>query len=673
MTVLKFGRGIISVTSTDSTTPTVSPQLPIDTSETRKIIEFPNGNTAYAIEASIDGDPEAIWNDLRLPTPNSLIVLSGAASGLDKSLEPRLTQLFSRGIARAAKNLNATLISGGTDDGTMALLGQSIHERSKECTLIGIAPNKLTTYPDSSNGKLPEEKTHLVSLEPHHSHFVLVDSDEWGGETQVMYGLVSFLAKKKVPTVTILVNGGGLCRKEILSNVRSGIPIIIIEGSGRLADEIAQLYREKPDFIEDPELAEIIADGNLHLFPIEGSVDELKKLVERQISGDHVLKLAWQQFSTYDLNAKRQQRSFLSLQIFILLLGIIGTTLALLQTSFEQYLDKTEIEELQTKLQQPSFEQSTLGKSIDNAVANSQFLAMIIAVWKSFQEWLAPYMQSLIDMLGYLIICIPILVSVLLAATNRFKPGNKWILLRASAEGVKREIFRYRVRAEDYSSQKTTAEETAEVKLAKKLQTIGHQLMQTEANMMALHAYKNSIPPQLSRNDDGMSTLSADRYVFTRLEDQMNYYLRKTRKLERNLMLLQWATYLIGGLGTLLAALGLELWIALTTAIATSIATYLEYRQVENTLQKYNQAAIDLANVRSWWIALSTAEQARQSNIDLLVGHTERILQSEFTGWVEEMTEALNSLREQQAEAERQSSRDKQKNNTKEQKLQTAQ
>ncbi len=667
---LKFGRGTKSVNSTDSTTTTVSPELPIDTAETRKIIEFPNGNTAYTIEASPNENPEEVWNNLQLALPESLIVLSGAASGLDSSLEPRLTQLFSRGIARAARELNSTLISGGTDDGTMALLGRGVYEQSRECTLIGIAPNHLTTYPDESKGRSPEEKTHLVSLEPHHTHFVMVDSDEWGGETQVMYGLVSFLAKKKVPTVTVLVNGGELCRKEILSNVRSGIPIIIVEGSGRLADELAQLHREQPDFIEDPELAEIIADGNIHLFSIEGSVNELKKLVERQISGDHVLKLAWQQFSTYDANARRQQRSFLNLQMFILLLGIIGTALALLQTTFSQYLDQTKIMQLEAENQQLQSENkaSQMDEQTSDTDIN-QFLSMIEAGWRGFQTWLEPYMESLINMLSYVIMCVPILVSILLAAANRFNAGNKWILLRASAEGVKREIFRYRTRAEDYSSQKTTVEDTAEVKLARKLQTIGHQLMQTEANIMALHAYKGKIPPKLGRNDDGISTLSADRYMFTRLEDQMNYYLRKTRKLERGLIMLQWAIYLIGGLGTLLAALGLELWIALTTAIVTATATYLEYRQVEMTLQKYNQAAIDLSNVRSWWIALSTPEQAKQSNVDLLVGQTERILQSEFSGWVEEMTEALNNLREQQAEAEKQNSRSKQKTT----KLQAAQ
>jgi hypothetical protein len=113
-------------------------------------------------------------------------------------------------------------------------------------------------------------------------------------------------------------------------------------------------------------------------------------------------------------------------------------------------------------------------------------------------------------------------------------------------------------------------------------------------------------------------------------------------------MRLQWSVYIIGGISTLLAALGLELWIALTTTIVTAIVSFVEYEQIEKNLMNVNQAATDLSNIRSWWIALSSVEQTKQSNIDLLVGRTERVLQGEFSSWVQEMREALDALREQQ-------------------------
>jgi hypothetical protein len=92
----------------------------------------------------------------------------------------------------------------------------------------------------------------------------------------------------------------------------------------------------------------------------------------------------------------------------------------------------------------------------------------------------------------------------------------------------------------------------------------------------------------------------------------------------------------------------LDLWIALTTALAAACTTYLGYQQIENSLIKYNQAATDLANVHGWWMVLSLDERAAPNNVDTLVEHTEKILGSELTGWVQEMHNALAELRARQ-------------------------
>jgi len=91
------------------------------------------------------------------------------------------------------------------------------------------------------------------------------------------------------------------------------------------------------------------------------------------------------------------------------------------------------------------------------------------------------------------------------------------------------------------------------------------------------------------------------------------------------------------------------LWVALTTALVAAFTTYLQYRQVEGTLIQYNQAATNLVNVQTWWLALSGEEQAKQENVELLVDHTEKILESELTGWVQQMQDALAALRDQQS------------------------
>jgi hypothetical protein len=218
-------------------------------------------------------------------------------------------------------------------------------------------------------------------------------------------------------------------------------------------------------------------------------------------------------------------------------------------------------------------------------------------------------------------------------------------LLRAGAESIKREIFRYRTTASNWQND-------AEERLAKAVEEITRRTMRTEVNLSALVPYDKTkgFPPytNASGGDDGFSCLSPDRYVEVRLADQLRFFQRKTVKLERQLRRLYWLTFVIGGIGTYLAAIGMQAWVALTTSMVAAFGTYLGYRQTESTLTKYNQTATDLANVKAWWDALSAENQAEQENINSLVNHTEQVLQSELDGWVQQMQNALAGLRKEQ-------------------------
>ena len=266
----------------------------------------------------------------------------------------------------------------------------------------------------------------------------------------------------------------------------------------------------------------------------------------------------------------------------------------------------------------------------------------------------------------YVILVIPIVLTVLVTAANKFKQGNKWLLLRAGAEAIKREIYRYRVRAGDYKevlgaltapADPATPQlppPTPEQVLAQRVEDITRRTMRTDVNSAALLTYDNKagFPPYVKYSgDDGFSFLTPDRYVQVRLADQLTYYKRTVVKHERKLKMFQWSIYIVGGLGTLLAAINQQVWIALTTAVAAAFATYLSYQQTESTVTKYNQAFTDLENVKSWWTALPAAEQSQQENVDTLVKHTEEVLQSELDGWVQQMQNALAELRKDQTKA----------------------
>lgn len=171
--------------------------------------------------------------------------------------------------------------------------------------------------------------------------------------------------------------------------------------------------------------------------------------------------------------------------------------------------------------------------------------------------------------------------------------------------------------------------------------------MKTEVSLHGFKKYDGEIPPEMygaAADDDGYSMLTTNKYIKIRIGDQLSYFQKKIVKLERQLRYLQWMILIIGGIGTFLAALQVQLWIALTIALAGAFAAFLEYRQVENTVIKYNQTATELSNIQAWWESLTLSEKVDANNIDRLVKQTEEALSTELAGWVKQMQDAIDKL-----------------------------
>jgi hypothetical protein len=571
-------------------------------------ISFPNKNTATLIRPPAGTSIDDMITALGLEPPTGLLLMVGGSTELDENVEIRLVQLYSRGLARAAADAEAMILDGARDTGTVAITGRGVADRGHKSQLVGVSLASKVTYPGGpTDGKIPDGE----ALEPNHSHFILTEGDVWGDESETLFELAKTLAQDK-QIITVLVNGDDIAKKQILESVRHDWPVIVIRGSGGLADELAKLWNKRPAFIPDPDLAEIMVDGKLHFFQLGRSIGEFERRLEQLLrfqEADSVttLELVWHRFAEYDQNANRQQRSFARIQGSILILGVLGTALALTEFTFKTLVDVND---------------------------NLTYLAIERTMY-------------------YLLLTVPITITALIAAANRFSAGNKWIFLRASAESIKKEIYRYRARTEIYSDSETKSI-SRERKLERKVELLSSKLMQTEVNVSALKPYNGPIPPKYGAapGDDGLSFLTPERYMTYRLQDQLNWYRNRTVKLENRLKRLQWLIYIAGGVGTLLVAVGLELWIALTTALVTSLAAYLEYQQVEPTLMRYNQTATDLSNVRSWWVALSPEEESDPINIDKLVAQTETTIHSEHASWVQEMQDAMAELRAEQTSTE---------------------
>ena len=586
-------------------------------------IVFLNNNAAKLVSASPGAPMASLIESLGISPLKNLILIIGGADKLDDKLTSRLTQLFSRGIARAAADAEALIIDGGTQAGVMQIMGQSIADRGRKSSLLGEGLPGKVTYPGSPS----VESSGRVPLDPNHSHFLLVDGNEWGSETETLFELASAF---NVPVLAILVNGGDIAKDELLQSIRRNWPVIVIEGSGRLADDIAAL-KKQPSQIEDPVLAEIVQEGDLRIFPITGALEDFERMLFSQSPNSKLLQGAWQRFATYDANAGRLQQAFRKIQFWILLLGLIAVFLAVFEKQGLELVKHRQVnaltEQIKAKAEQPQPAQRI----------------------KLYER-----LEVALGWLRFPIIVIPIFTSILLAYYNKFRPANRWILLRGSAEAIKREIYRYRSRTGDYSEDRLTTNSRDDV-FHEQLEPVSRRLMQTDVNHGALKPYDGPLPPNMEgeqKNDDGFSFLTPERYIELRLEDQLKYYLSKTPKVEKQIKQMQVAILVAGGAGTLLAAVGAELWVALTTALATALTTSLAYRQLEETLVRYNQSAVDLANVREWWTKLSPAAKRNPKNIDQLVEVTEKVLATELSGWVQRMEDALAQLKAEEEKGE---------------------
>jgi TRPM family ion channel len=242
----------------------------------KSTITFGNGIRAVIITASRDASAKAILDALDVASPRAVILLFGGAAGLDDSRKAHLAALFADGVAKAAAELDALIIDGGTQSGVMAMMGEAVARDGRRSQLLGMAPTGKVTYP---GGPAPASIADGAPLEPNHSHFVLVESNDWGGETETMLELARAFNS---PTVAILVNGGAIAADEALRTVRNRWPLLVIEGSGRFADQLSAATRDGQS-AKSVEVDEIARSGCVALFHVDQGAEKLRDELRRML------------------------------------------------------------------------------------------------------------------------------------------------------------------------------------------------------------------------------------------------------------------------------------------------------------------------------------------------------------------------------------------------------
>jgi hypothetical protein len=242
----------------------------------KNTISFENGNRAVVVTAPRDASAQAILDALGIVSPPAVILLFGGAAGLDDSRKAHLATLFAKGVTPVAAELGTLIIDGGTQSGVMAIMGEAVAQHPGTCQLLGIAPKGKIAHPEIVGAPAVSDG---APLEPHHSHFVLVESNEWGGETTTMLELARAF---NAPTAAILVNGGAIAADEALQSVRNGWPLLVLEGSGRFADELSAAVRDG-QLAKSTEISEIARSGRATLFHLDDPAEKLRDELQRML------------------------------------------------------------------------------------------------------------------------------------------------------------------------------------------------------------------------------------------------------------------------------------------------------------------------------------------------------------------------------------------------------
>jgi hypothetical protein len=201
-------------------------------------INFPDGQAFCVFPAERSDLAQAI-SELHLNENYPVIVLIGGE--IDRQ-EAEATRRAIQTISRIAEELNALIVCGGTDMGVMAKIGQMRAQNHYKFPLIGITLEEMATWPEGPRStKFMWWGKQRWQLEPHYSHFILVPGSDFGDESPWIVDAATILSKGR-QSVTILINGGEVSRKDIKLSLKHGRPVIALSSTGRLADELSRQF-----------------------------------------------------------------------------------------------------------------------------------------------------------------------------------------------------------------------------------------------------------------------------------------------------------------------------------------------------------------------------------------------------------------------------------------------
>lgn len=543
-----------------------------------------------------EGEHASLPSALGLQLPVPVVVVIGGAARLDPSPtdgvqpDPRVQQyraLIERTLADAlrpvVKDRTAVVLTGGTAAGIMKMAGELLGEEA--AALIGVVPAvKLA-------GDQPE-----ALLDKNHSAAVLTTGARWGSETEFLFQLAEWLTGGTAPGVAVLANGGDVSFEEARRFLRGGWPIMTISESGKAADELIAAVKESR---HDSKW------GDLHQADVEELGDDLT-LVRRQFAwrlhGDELLKSAWGTFGAYDRKANLLKRS--ARRSRWLLTGL-SSILLVVVTATIQF--------------------ATLGwTKPDGAVeagAGPAWLSSLLPIALTISKWI--------------VLALPLGIAVAAALGNFSGSQAKWRAVRASAETLKREIYRYR-------SRRAGHEGDAALRLAAVLHVVDDEAIRADVGLA-------ETPPGLIRGRpnnvdlDELEPLSARIYQKRRLEQQLMWFAKAARQRRRGEWFIAVAGAVAASIAIALVTTRFAAWVAVLVLASTVFAFNRERGLTRQQMAGFDRAIADVNDAWIKWIQRTPEQRGRTDLLAGLVAEIETAFERESLSWSEVMRTAAQA------------------------------
>jgi uncharacterized membrane protein HdeD (DUF308 family) len=297
-----------------------------------------------------------------------------------------------------------------------------------------------------------------------------------------------------------------------------------------------------------------------------------------------ILDIAWTHFAQLDEVASKRTKQYMRMRRWIAVLGVLATLLAILSQMFP-------------------YESGTL-------------IGVIIR--------------------GLLIIT-PILASALAAYTSSSFVNGDWLISRAGAEEILKEIYSYRTILQNSPTRRTWLE--------KRLVEIQRSVYRGMNGELTMDTYSGQLPPASRYSasdplgDAGFNDISGDDYFRYRVEQQHKWHSTRVVKRQAERKRLQFFILASGAIGTFLAII-LPVWVALTASLTAAFIGWQQLRNLDAVVKNYSKVRMELGIILDHWRNLTPAEKT-QTEFFNMVKSTEDILWSQNVEYIKAMQEAL--------------------------------